>query len=212
MVAICLFGPDGSGKSTLARVLARFFSNRGIKVRVAWLRGTHTFASVLARFLRRFKVFQGDDNPYYGLSVPSNFRCLWQIIEFISIIPIWLCRFVLPRLLGYTIIGERSILDFIVWISLTTRDLNFPHKFLGRTVLALGLKNYFNVYVRADLNVLLNRRRTEPTLLPMPTQLVVYDVLAKTLKTPTIDTTDKSVGKSFQELLGTLVDLVGDKL
>ncbi|MGB9622287.1 MAG: AAA family ATPase, partial [Candidatus Bathyarchaeia archaeon] len=50
MPLICLFGPDGSGKSTLARALTKRLSDENFRVKLSWMRGTHTLASLVARF------------------------------------------------------------------------------------------------------------------------------------------------------------------
>jgi len=51
---------------------------------VYWLRGSPFFASILARFLSRFSVFQGICNPYYEIYILSRLRRLWVHIEFWS--------------------------------------------------------------------------------------------------------------------------------
>ena len=122
---ICFFGPDGSGKSTITKGLAKRLDCEGIRAKLSWMRGTHTLASLLARFLSRFAPFRGSDNPYYGISIPNSARRIWQLLEFISALPILLVRFVLPSLLGYVVIAERYLPGFLVWVSLTTRDEDY---------------------------------------------------------------------------------------
>ena len=50
----------------------------------------HTLASLLARFLYKFAFFRGFDNPYYGISIPDSAKRIWQLVEFISVLPILL--------------------------------------------------------------------------------------------------------------------------
>lgn len=64
-------------QATLAKALARGLENQGLKVKISWMRGTHTLASLLAKFLSRFSAFRGSDNPYYGIRIPKGFRRLW---------------------------------------------------------------------------------------------------------------------------------------
>ncbi|WFO75983.1 hypothetical protein J4526_03815 [Desulfurococcaceae archaeon MEX13E-LK6-19] len=197
---ICFFGPDGSGKTTLARELAQLFAHKGIKTKISWMRGTHTFASVLARFLNKFKYFKGHDNPYYGIKIPSNFVFLWQFIEVISIIPIWFFRYVFPRLLGYVVIGERSLVDFIVWMILTTHDYKFITSFLGKIILSLNNKLCQNIYITANKDILIQRRK-DITIYTIPMQLLLYDVIARNIKVPIIDTSNKDISSCMKELI-----------
>ena len=197
---VCFFGPDGAGKTSLAKGLGAILERKGARVKVSWLRGTHTLASVLARLLYRFGAFRGPDNPYYGIRVPSSFRHLWWLLEFVSVLPVWLARFRLPVLLGYIVVGERCLLDFVVWVVLTTRSLGFLHSLWGKAALVLGLKGCVNVYVRAEESVLA-RRRGDATSQTLTVQLALYDALARTVGAPIIDTSCKSIEESLREVL-----------
>ncbi|QOJ79268.1 hypothetical protein IG193_02050 [Infirmifilum lucidum] len=196
---ICLFGPDGSGKSSLARVLAEVLTRRGFRVRVSWMRGTHTLASLLAVFLSRFWAFRGRDNPYYNISIPRKMRRLWQLLEFASVIPVILSRFILPRLLGYCVIAERYLPDFIVWVSLTTRDVSYLRSLEARFLLALSEKASVKVYVRAS-EAELAKRRNDVGSGFIVKQLELYDKIAKAINAQVIDTTGKTVAESARIL------------
>jgi len=93
-VKLCLFGPDGSGRTTAAKILAAYLRRRGVKVRITWMRGTHA-ASLLARAMRHLGL-QGTSNPYYGIDIPPTLHQLWWALEFLSALPIWIARYVLP--------------------------------------------------------------------------------------------------------------------
>ena len=149
MPIICFFGPDASGKSTLAHALIEELKQKGLKVKLSWMKGTHTLASILARLLSKLPTFRGLDNPYYGISIPSCMRRLWQLIEFMSVLPILFFRFILPSLLGYTVIAERFAPYFLVWVSLTTGDTNYLRSLEAGFVLALSMKADVKVYVTA---------------------------------------------------------------
>ena len=136
-MTICLFGPDGSGKSTLANHIAGWFRGRGFCVVVVWLRGTHTLASIFARFLARFSRFRGPCNPYYWICVPRVLRWLWVWVEFFSILPIVFFRFVVPRFLGCVVVAERCLVDFLVWLMVSLRWFGVVGCFVGRVVLVL---------------------------------------------------------------------------
>jgi len=198
---ICLFGPDGSGKSTLAKALAERFDKNKLKVRVSWMRGSHTLASLLARLLSKFSCFKGFDNPYYQISIPRNFKRFWQFLEFISLLPILLARFLLPKMMGYVVIAERYLPDFIVWVSLTTRDANYLRRLEAKFMLALSMKVNVRVYVTASEAELAKRRSGEVDREFLSRQLKLYDRMAKLVGAYKIDTTGRSVEETLNELL-----------
>jgi len=203
MPLICFFGPDGSGKTTLAKALARELEGRSFNVRISWMRGTHTLASMLATFLFKFATFRGLDNPYYGISIPSHMKKLWQLIEFVSAFPILLTRFMLPSLLGCTVIAERYIPDFIVWVVITTDDPSYLSSIGARFLLALALRAKAKIYVKADLQKLIERRMDmDPSFIMK--QLILYEKLAEGMNSLTLDTTNKSVDESMKSLLAFL--------
>jgi thymidylate kinase len=203
MPLICFFGPDGSGKTTLAKALAKEFESRSFNVKISWMRGSHTLASLLARFLSKFTLFRGSDNPYYKISIPNDAKKVWQLIEFISILPIILTRFILPCSLGYTVIAERYIPDFLVWVAVTTNDPSYLNSFSARTLLALTLKTRIRIYVKADIKKLIDRRSDmDPFFIKK--EFTLYEKLAKSISSFTLDTTNKSVNESMNILLAFL--------
>jgi hypothetical protein len=203
MPVIYFFGPDGSGKTTIAINLSGKLRNKSLKVKLSWMRGTHTLASLLARILSKFATFRGSNNPYYGISVSNHMKKLWQLIEFISVLPILLLRFTLPSFLGYTVIAERYIPDFLVWIVITTDDPGYLSSITARFLFALALRAKAKIYVKADFQKLIKRRKDmDPSFIMK--QLILYEKLAKSIGSFTLDTTDKNVDESLNILLAFL--------
>ena len=206
MPLICLFGPDGSGKTTIASILAILLSRYGFNVRVSWMRGTHLFASILARFLSNFQLFRGYDNPYYGLTIPKRFRVFWQLVESISVIPILLVKFIIPQLLGYIIICDRFIPDFLVWVALTTRDLKFLNSFTAKFMFKLLFKVEVKIYITASLSTLVRRSGEKYSYLSR--QLKLYDRIVKAIRAYKVDTTNRSIRDTINYITGILKPVI----
>lgn len=197
---ICLFGPDGSGKTTLARLLVYELRRRGFRVRYSWMRGSHTFVSLLSRFLSRFSCFRGGFNPYYGVNVPKRMIRLWWFLEYAGALPIILLRFVLPSFLGYVIIADRYVLDLVVWIALITNDNSFHTSVFARHLVLLALRSRFRFFIVADLKELVKRSGDKTTILRR--LLDLYRSLD--INAHVINTTGKSPEESFKEILSVL--------
>ena len=201
MVIVYFFGPDSTGKSTLMKALAHKINKRGYKTKLSWMRGSHTFTSLTAKILSRFDFFKGSENPYYNIRIPKNLKRLWQLLEFLSALPVIIGGFLIPSLMGYWILADRYTLDLAVWLSITTRDHNFFKKFEAKVLIALAKKTNAKFYVTANLEEL--KRRSEKLWFPKE-QLRLYGKLAETVDAHIIDTTNKSVDESLQEVLTVL--------
>ncbi len=203
LLIICFFGPDGSGKSSIAQVLLKSLDSQGFKVRLSWMRGTHTVASIIARFLSKFNVFKGPDNLYYNISIPKSLRRFWQILEFFSVLPVLLVKFFFPSMAGKAVVAERYLLDFITWVSIETNDSKYLKSLEAKFLTALVLKTTVNVYVTADFAVL--RQRRSDSWVFIQKQLAIYDSLAKSVGAFRLDTSNKTVTESAKIML-TLLD------
>jgi len=197
MLLVYFFGPDGSGKSTLARLLRSYLYSHGVYAHISWFRGSHLFASVLARFLSRFSSFRGYVNPYYGVAIPLKLRPLWLLLEFSSILPHYLLRRFLS--IFHPVVGDRGLLDFMVWIILTLNYSKFTSSLLGGFLARLAAREK-NIYVRADPAVL-RRRIAGITPSFLMKEIACYNVLAKYYASSIIDTTDKTPKEALEELL-----------
>ncbi len=186
---VLLYGPDGSGKTTIARLVAAYLKSKGLRVKISWMRGTHTLASILARMLVRHRTFRGGIDPYYGLRIPNKMGRLWILIELISFIPILIKEVFLPQLLGYIVIAERSPLDFLVWLSLVT-EIPLGGGAITRGILWIS-KRYLSFYISANLECLLKRRREDnPKFIKR--QIPLYEKIHALMEDDRINTTRTS--------------------
>jgi len=176
-------GADGSGKTTVVRLLASYLSSRGSTC-VHWFRGTHLLASLLSRFLSRFSSFRGFCNPYYGTCIPRKLRWLWVHVEFWSLIPHVLTRFLL-RLFCDILVCDRGFMDFIVWVVITLDHPSFLSSIYGRFLLRLATLED-PIYLYADLEIL--SRRADVSREFIVRELAVYSVLARYVAKCSIDT------------------------
>jgi hypothetical protein len=180
---VVLSGADGSGKTTATRFLALYFPRFGSAC-VHWFRGSHLLVSVLARFLHRFKSFRGSCNPYYRICVPERLRRVWVFLEFVSIFPHFFARFLLGRVCR-SIVCDRGLLDFLVWLIVTLDAPWVVHTLIGKFL--IGLVSRENVvYLYADLDTLVKRADIPKGFIAK--ELAVYSVLAKYLARCSIDT------------------------
>ena len=125
---------------------------------------------------------------------------MWVWIEFYSMLPILFLRFILPRSLGYLVVAERGLIDFLVWIT-TTCQPRVLTSIIGRFTAALARKTSTNIYVRADLKTLQKRRQTSSETLSLSIQLKIYDAIAKAYEIPTVDTSTTSIAESIKQIL-----------
>jgi hypothetical protein len=114
----------------------------------------------------------------------------------------------LPSFLGYIVIAERYVPDFIVWVSITTRDEDYLERFEARFMLALSVRADVRVYVTAFEAELVKRRGGEVDQKFLSRQLKLYDELAKLVKAYEIDTTRRSIKETLNELISLAQPLV----
>ncbi len=204
---ICIFGPDAAGKTTLSNALRLLLRKRGFKVDCVWIRGTHTIASLMARFLFRFKTLRGNCNPYYGICIPPRLKRLWAVLEFTSALPLLIVRFMLNRIRYDVIIAERCPIDTLAWIVLTLRDFSLLRLLVLRALLAISLRLCrYRIYVYASQRVLKKRlmERGEHNVIPIEAQLAFYDVIARHINALCIDTESMTIMKCVYEILKVL--------
>jgi hypothetical protein len=109
---------------------------------------------------------------------------LWVHIEFWSLIPHVLTRFLL-RLFCDILVCDRGFMDFIVWVVITLDHPSFLSSIYGRFLLRLATLED-PIYLYADLEIL-SRRADVPRDF-IVRELAVYSVLARYVAKCSIDT------------------------
>jgi hypothetical protein len=180
---ITLSGTDGSGKTTTTKLLLSHFSRYG-DVCVHWFRGSHLFASVLAKFLHNFKSFRGSCNPYYSICVPEKLKMVWVFLEFTSVLPHLFARLLLCRLCR-VVVCDRGLLDFIVWLIATLDAPWILNTLIGRFLIRLVSRGNI-VYLYANVDTL-DRRADVPKEFIVK-ELAIYNILARYFAKCSIDT------------------------
>jgi len=183
MPSIVLSGCDGSGKTTVARLLSIYLSKYG-SARVFWFRGSHFLASRLLRVLRRFKVFRGMCNPYYGVCIPGKLRRLWIHVEFWSAVPYILLRALLSRAFDF-LVCDRGIADFIAWIVTTLGYPRFLSTLYGGFLVKLAYRER-PIYLYADRDILVRRADVPSDFVYR--EFAVYSALMRILARCRVDT------------------------
>ena len=115
-----------------------------------------------------------------------------------------LLKFILPTAVGFTVVADRYVLDFLVWVSLTTEDLDYLNSFEARFFIALVSKVRFKVYVTASFEKLLSRKKDGMSSEFLMNQLKLYEKIASAVNAYTLNTSFKSLDESLIEVLNLL--------
>jgi len=204
-VSVCLCGPDGAGKTTILNIVRVYLIRRGLRVYYVWMRGTHTIASLLARFLVRFSLFRGSDIPHYNLHVPCRMRRFWATLEAISAILYLIPRVLKSRLKRTDILlSDRCLIDTAVWVCSTLGISYTLQTFPIKLLLAANRKLFKRtIYVTATIPVLLRRKR-EYSVKFVLLQVTLYRVFSRYLNCEIIDTSRETVSRSALRLLSAM--------
>lgn len=211
------FGPDGAGKSTQVRLLIGYLKSHKFRTHVAWMRGRHSLAFILANFFTKLGYYRAVKSPsgaVYRVFDPNlmpKLRRLWGFIEFASVLPWIIQRVYLPRALGYTVVAERYVVDTVVYLGYWLgRD--FLRGFLAKVLLVFIPRGSMLIHMDAETKVLLERRPNDiVTQDYIVFQRRVYRMFAEMLEAVTISTSTRSVEQNFQHIIKHLyVQYVGE--
>jgi len=191
--AIIFFGPDGSGKTTQADLLVKDLEKNGVRTKRLWLRSLHTLAFVISKLAMRILDLKDVYEFRSKYSRRRSFRSIWYIIEFISIIPLVLLKFRIPLSIGYTVVAERYIIDWMVSVSYASRNELFIDSLIARLAFKLIPKQSLLIFIDASYDAIRLRGRTEDSFEFIQFQRTLYARIANKLNSLVINTSDKTL-------------------
>ena len=157
------------------------------------MRGEHTFAYLLSLLFSKMDASVDSNNPHSMVPIQISRSRLWRLLEIVSTFPVILIRYLLPSSLGFWVVADRFVPDFIVWLALANEDKLFMDDFISSFLLKLTMRARSKVYVTAELKDLLQRRRSEnPNFIKR--QLRLYDELAALLGAYILNTSKGNAG------------------
>jgi thymidylate kinase len=204
---IVFFGPDGAGKSTQARLLIGYLKDHKRRPHMAWMRGRHSLAFILAELFTRlgyYRVVKSPSGVAYKVFDPRlipKLRRVWGFIEFASVLPWIIQRVYLPRVLGYTVVAERYVVDTVVYLGYWLGP-DFLRSFLAKVLLNFIPRSSILIHVDAETKLLVERRPNDIiTKDYIVFQRRVYRMFAELLGAVTLNTSTRSVKQNFQQLI-----------
>ncbi|GIU71704.1 MAG: hypothetical protein KatS3mg003_1183 [Candidatus Nitrosocaldaceae archaeon] len=195
-ITVIFFGPDGSGKTTQADLLVKYLRGKGVKVRKVWFRSLHTLAFLLSwLFAKLLGIKITDFRMRYRCK--KWFKKIWLPIEFISIIPLIIIKAYIPSKLGYSIVAERFIIDWIVMMAYLFRDNSILDSRYAKFLLKFIPHDAILIYIDADYDTIISRRKDDADSLEfINAQRELYNIFAKQFNAYIIDTSKYDIDKT----------------
>jgi hypothetical protein len=164
--------------------MADILRSRGLRVKKAWVRSTHTVAYLLWMLFYRLnlcddrsgilkKMRAGFAVSYlneaaYGAVSPitmsppilrgSVSRFIWSIVELAGIVPVVVLQVYAPLLLGRVVVAERFVVDSVASIAYFLDSEDFADSWQAWFLLRLVPRGAVFVYIDAEYDAVLSRR------------------------------------------------------
>lgn len=180
-----LGGVDGSGKSVVCRLLCDVFIEKDYNVRVVWVKSLHTLTFLIYKFFRKFWGVEWVVNPcgrvveHFVTGWMRRFGRVWGFLEFLSVLP-WVFVVFFYRFLGFVVVCDRFLMDFLATVSLRVGDVFWPWKNLWGKFLRALQRKILCFHLRVSLMTALQRRPdVEYSLNEFRLLTALYRVLAR---------------------------------
>jgi len=199
---IAITGIDGSGKTTICRYLVAYLNVRGYKTKHVWMRSLHTLAyniSKIIEYLSGSNLIMNPNNKRIKRFNYSHYAGIWPYIEFISIIPLIIFKIHFPLLLGYTLIADRCTIDTVITIATYLHDPSFIKRRISKILLSTIPKESLIIFFETDIQTILKRKpNIEFTESEIKSQIMLYDVLTKTMGVNRVVTSNVDINETFK--------------
>jgi thymidylate kinase len=210
---ICLLGVDGVGKTLHARQLKEALSQNGVRTKYVWLRFVHITTLFLLGYCRVAGLTIYED--ISGISVGKHcfyksklVAYIYPRLLYIDLLPAYLLKIVIPRLMGQTIICDRFVFDTIIDLMIDLNNDHFHETSIGRKYLHLVPEDAKLILLDLDLELIHKRRPELAVDALLARRQGLYRKLAQTYGIPIIDNAQSvsSVQKDILRALGDLND------
>ncbi len=213
---IAFTGPDGAGKTTQARLLQRYLHAKGQRISYVRLRSHHLIAYLVLMIFRCTGIVSDISSPRITdyrireIAGRKSLRYILILIETFSAL-IWLFVNVkLKEKVGYTIIAERYVIDFLVSLQVSLSFLNDRRLcMIILKIMSRFVNKSINIYLYGDNDELLKRKKNELlSHIYLSYLKVMYLLFLRLLNTDfvSINTTKRSIVLTFKELITTVTN------
>jgi len=199
-------GIDGSGKSTQLILLNHFLRSKGFRTYYLWLRWFPVFSYVFylyARLLKRTVVVETSVRPIavHVFWIDKMLRRLYPRVFLFDLL-LWLY---LNKLIAWTrkthfMLIDRGFLDVLVDLLWEVKDVRFLHSIIVRFAwrISNGMKALILVVEPKEA---VKRKNDIVSLREIVFKKRCFEIFAKHLDIPIVDTTNKPILDTFRELM-----------
>jgi len=203
---ICISGVDGAGKSTQLVLLDRYLRFKGLKTYQLWLRWFSIFTYFLyfyARLVKRTVVVETRSRPVH-LHVFWYDKVLQKLYPRVLLLDLLLWflvkKFVVRIKRTNVMLIDRSFLDAVADLLWEVRDVGFLRSIIGKVIWRL-IGSIKALILIVEPKEAVKRKGDIVSLREVAFKRRYFEVLAKHLDIPVIDTTNKRVLDTFRELV-----------